>query len=272
MTNALSFIQKIQENGFLPWSAQKDTAERFGLSLSEVEKIALEIDILPLRYKRNLSTVTAGEQLKLFNSRVAVVGCGGLGGYIIEEITRLGIGNIVAIDHDIIEEHNLNRQLLSNINNMGSHKVDIAFKRVKEINPAVTLTPFKKTFTLANGADLLKNCDLAIDALDSIPCKQELANVCKKLEIPLIHGAIAGWYGQIATILPADSDFENIYPNCSPDSGIENRLGNPAFTPALIASLQVAEVCKVLLNKGELMSNRKLFIDLLGMEFNNIFF
>jgi molybdopterin/thiamine biosynthesis adenylyltransferase len=111
---------------------------------------------------------------------------------------------------------------------------------------------------------------VAVDALDSISCRLELAATCTELDIPMVHGAIAGWYGHVATQLPGDTTVQSIYRNWVEGKGIEKQLGNPAFTPAIVASLQVAEVCKIVLGKGELLRNRKLSIDLLDMEIHEI--
>lgn len=270
MNNVLTFLRENLKDGLLPWTAQSAAAERFGWSLAEIEEAALSNGILPARYQRNRSMLSVVDQLLLFRSQVAVIGCGGLGGYIIEELARLGIGRIVAIDPDVFEEHNLNRQLLSSPANLGLAKVEAALDRVGQINPAVRVKPIKEFFCTANGRELLRGATLAVDALDSISYRLELAQACTEMEIPMVHGAIGGWYGHVATQLPGDTTVQSIYRNWVAGKGIEKELGNPAFTPALVASLQVAEVCKLLLGRGELLRRRKLSIDLLEMEFHEI--
>lgn len=270
MNYILKFLQDRTMDGLLPWGAQSAAAEQFGCSHATVEELALENDILPARYQRNRNMISVTEQLLLFRSRIAVIGCGGLGGYIIEELARLGVGRIVAIDPDVFEEHNLNRQLLSTPRTLGQAKVEAALARVNEINPAVTVTPIKDAFGTANGHELLKGVTVAVDALDSIAYRLELAEACTELDIPMVHGAIGGWYGHVATQLPGDATVQNIYRNWVEGKGIEKQLGNPAFTPAVVASLQVAEVCKIVLGRGELLRNRKLSIDLLDMEIHEI--
>jgi len=86
----------------------------------------------------------------------------------------------------------------------------------------------------------------------------------------MVHGAIGGWYGYVATQLPSDTTVQNIYRNWVDGKGIEQQLGNPSFTPAVVASLQVAEVCKLILGRGEVLQRRKLSIDLLEMEIHEI--
>lgn len=270
MNNVLKFIEERTMDGLLPWSAQSAAAEQFVCSHAAVEELALENSIFPARYQRNRNMISVAEQLLLFRSRIAVIGCGGLGGYIIEELARLGVGHIVAVDPDIFEEHNLNRQLLSTFRTLGRAKVEAALARVNEINPAVTVTPIRDAFCTANGHALLKGVTVAVDALDSIAYRLELAEICTEMDIPMVHGAIGGWYGHVTTQLPGDTTVQNIYCNWVAGKGIEQQLGNPAFTPAVVASLQVAEVCKIVLGRGKLLRNRKLSIDLLDMEIHEI--
>ncbi|MBT1070239.1 HesA/MoeB/ThiF family protein [Pelotalea chapellei] len=272
MNALLRFLQKQLVEGMLPWSAQVAAAQRFGCTLAAVEELALEHGIFPARYQRNCTTITIADQLLLFQSRIIVIGCGGLGGYIMEGLARLGVGNIVAVDPDIFEEHNLNRQLLATPATLGKPKVLAALARVNEINPAVTVTPVMDAFCTANGRELLTGVTVAVDALDSISYRLELADSCAGMGIPMIHGAIGGWYGHVVTQLPGETTVQDIYRNWKNGKGIEKELGNPAFTPAVVASLQVAEACKVVLGKGELLRRRKLNIDLLDMEFDEVNF
>ncbi len=254
----------------VPWASQVEAADRFGLTLAETEAAILEAGLLPARYQRNRQTVSTAGQRELFRSRVAVIGCGGLGGYVIEELARLGVGTIVAIDPDTFEEHNLNRQLLSSPWSLGEAKVAAAARRVGDINPAVRLVPVGKAFSSDNGWEILSGARVVVDALDNIAVRLDLADVCSAMSIPLVHGAIGGWYGHVATQFPGDRTLRKIYRSGNAGKGIEQQYGNPSFTPAVVASLQVAEVCKLLLGQGEPLRNRQLTIDLLTMEIHEI--
>lgn len=260
------FILNEAQGDLLPCAAQVAAAERFNLSLSKVEETALEIGILPARYQRNRQTISILQQYRLFLSKVVIIGCGGLGGYLIEELARLGVGNLVLIDSDVIEEHNLNRQLLSSVEALNRAKVEVAAERVRDINPAVTVTPLQTVFSSDNGRELMQGVDLVLDGLDTIPARLELAKLCHEMSIPLVHGAIAGWYGQVATQMPGEDISPQIFGMSPPNKGIESDMGNPSFTPAVVASLQAAEACKVLLREGKCLSKRILFINLLDME------
>lgn len=270
MTALIDFIKQQAVGDLLAWQHQVQAAERFGLSIAQTEGIILDNGLLPARYQRNRQTISQAGQRGLFQSQVAVIGCGGLGGYIIEELARLGVGRIVAIDPDIFEEHNLNRQLFSTPANLGTPKVEAALHRVAEINPAVTLIALHAAFSPENGRELLAGCRVAVDALDNIGVRMELSEICASMDIPLVHGAIAGWYGHVTTQFPGDSTLQKIYGSRNSGKGVETSLGNPSFTPALVASLEVAEVCKLLLGLGTPLQGRQMIIDLFSMEINVI--
>ena len=265
-----SYLLSKVKDGFLPWHAQIKAATKFDLSYSQVEETALKLSIMPVRYKRNMETISPAQQLCLFQSKIAVLGCGGLGCYAVEELARLGVGQVVAVDFDFFEEHNLNRQLFATINSLGQSKAETAMSRAAEINPAVTVRPVRQAFSPENGELLLEGVQVVIDALDSIPLRLSLAEICSQLSIPMVHGAIGGWYGQVTTLFPGDNTLNLIYGNYSEDKGVEKVLGNPSFTPAIVASLQAAEACKLLLGQGECLRHRVLYINLLSMEFEEI--
>jgi molybdopterin/thiamine biosynthesis adenylyltransferase len=260
------FLRGTAAGDLVSWQHQVAAAERFALSLAEVEAAILAADLLPARYQRNRAMLSTRQQARLFHSRVAVIGCGGLGGYILEELARLGVGEIVAIDSDCFEEHNLNRQLLSSPGTLGRSKVTAAVQRLAEINPAVTVRAVQTEFSRTNGCELLTGVDCVVDAVDNVTARFDLETVCSELHIPLVHGAIAGWYGHVATIYPGEGALQKIYRHWAGGKGIEQQLGNPSFTPAVVASLEVAEVCKILLGLGVPLRNRQLTLNLLDME------
>lgn len=270
MDRLKSFLKESAADKLISWPRQQQAAEEFELTIAEVEAVILQEGLLPARYQRNQQMISTAQQQQLFQSRVAVVGCGGLGGYILEELARLGVGQIVAIDPDIFEEHNLNRQLLSTIELLGTSKADAAATRIAAINPAVEVDPINAAFDQEHGPEMLAGVELVIDAVDNIPARLDLAEICSQLNIPLVHGAIAGWYGQVITVQPGDGSLQKLYANWNGGKGIEAQLGNPSFTPAVAASLQVAEACKLLLGQGRPLRNGMLSLNLLDMQFDEI--
>ncbi|MFV0466034.1 MAG: HesA/MoeB/ThiF family protein [Lachnospiraceae bacterium] len=217
------------------------------------------------RYSRNGTTIDEAEQEILANSSVCVIGCGGIGGYLIEMLARAGIGRIKVIDGDVFEESNLNRQLLSSHGTIGKSKAEEAAERVHRINDLVNCIPVRQFADALNVKDLILGYDVVMDALDSITSRKIVASACQDSNIPYIFGAIAGWYGQVATIFPGDKSFL-LLEAIDQEKGCEVRTGNPSFTPACAASIQVSECIKLLTNKGELLRNRLLQIDLLTNE------
>lgn len=221
-----------------------------------------------MRYSRNMNMLTHEENNKLKTFKVAVIGCGGLGGYVIEMLARIGIGQLLCFDGDVFDQSNWNRQLLSSEDNLGLSKAHAAALRVKSINSDIEIHAYDVKLTEENSS-LLEGCNIVVDAVDHVDTKIMLQGICERLDIPLIFGAIAGWYGQVATILPGDRLLDYVYKS---KKTIEKDLGNPSFTPATIASIQVVEVIKVLLDKSEILRNKLLFIDVLSHEYEIIEF
>lgn len=218
------------------------------------------------RYQRNMNTFSPEENEKFKSFHVCVIGCGGLGGYVIEMLGRLGIGFITAVDGDVFDETNLNRQILATEKLLGREKAQVAKARMEEVNSEVEVTPIVELLNGDNYRKILKGHDIVVDALDNMSSRKLLARGCAELKIPLVHGAIAGWYGQVSTIMPGDKTMERLY-HGDENKGIEVELGNPAFTPALVAAVQVAEVTKVLLGKGDILQNKLLTLNLLNHEY-----
>ena len=232
--------------------------------IREAELAALEIGVVPWRYLRNLGTVGLKGQARLLRATVAVVGLGGLGGYVAEALARMGVGRLVLIDGDLFEEHNLNRQVLSAETNLGTDKVQAARQRVAEINGAVEVIGHAVTLTRENLPRLLGEADVVVDALDRLPIRLTLQEGAQALGIPMVHGSIAGFLGQVMTIFPGDPGLRSLYGDADelPEQGLEAQLGTPAATPMAVAAWEAQEVVKVLLDHGELLRNRLLVMDM----------
>jgi molybdopterin-synthase adenylyltransferase len=270
MDDLSAFLKSCCPDGFLAWKDELKGVRRFDVTPAEVEEAALALGIMPARYRRNMATISTDQQQQLLKSTVAVIGCGGLGGYLIEELARIGVGKIRAVDPDVFEEHNLNRQILATFDFLGRPKVDAAKLRVGAINPATKLIPIQEALTAENGRELLSGVDVAADALDSVEARLTLSSLCADMGISLVHGSIAGWYGQVLTQAKGEYTLGRIFERARGAQGIEVELGNPAFTPAVVASLQAAEVVKILLNEGTPLTGRMLFIDLLSMTIEEV--
>lgn len=267
MNNALIlFLREHAENVTIQESFLRQAAERFQCSAAEVEQTALASGLLPLRYQRNGTTLPLETQKKLFASHVAVIGCGGLGGTVIEQLARAGVGTLTLVDPDTFEDSNLNRQLLSSTEKLGVAKAVAGAERVQNINPAVTVHPKQIAFGKENYQELIAGCSVVVDALDNAEARRVLSRACAELDIPLVHGAISGWYGQVAVQMPGSRLVENLYANkqAAPDM----TPGNPSFTPIVVAGMQVAEVCKIIAGHEPLQG--VLIIDLLRNSFERV--
>jgi molybdopterin/thiamine biosynthesis adenylyltransferase len=257
-------VDKKQEYLLLSIKEIKQIAKKYHYPSKEIEILALDEGILPSRYQKNYSSISLSEQIKLLRSKVAVIGCGGLGGNILELLARLGVGEIIVIDGDKFNESNLNRQILCTEENLKKSKVKEAAIRVKKINSSVKVKTHALFINSKNIQEIIQGADLAIDALDNISTRFVLEKACQELEIPLVHGAVDGFNGQVSTIFPQDQGLELIYGSLKKLNRQKriSRLSVPAVTPALIASFQVQEVIKILLQKGKPLRNELLFIDL----------
>ena len=242
----------------------KEIAGKFQTKSREVEILALQNNIIPKRYQRNLGVVSPSEQVKLLQSKVAIIGAGGLGGTVLELLARMGIGELIIADKDIIGDSNLNRQILSTETNLGQSKTEVAVKRVKEINSSIEIIGHSVFINSDNVEKIIKGAEVVVDALDSLPSRFMLQRACRNLKIPLVHGAIAGFNGQLTTIFPEDKGLELIYgaDRDLPEHGSEAELGAPTVIPALISSLEAQEVVKILLKRGKLFRNKLLYLDI----------
>lgn len=242
----------------------KKIARKLQTRSREIEILALQNGVIPERYHRNLGILSPLEQVKMLQSKVAIIGAGGLGGTVLELLARIGIGKLIIADQDIMVESNLNRQLLSTESNLGQSKIEVAVKRVKKINSSIEIVGYSISVDSDNVKRIIEGAEVVIDALDNLPSRFVLQKACRDLKIPLVHGAIAGFNGQLSTIFPEDKGLELIYGRNKdlPEHGSELELGAPTITPAMLASWEAQEVIKILLKRGKLFRNKLLYFDI----------
>lgn len=229
--------------------AVRELAAQKKISLGAAERELLSQNIVPARYLRNIGTFGLEGQRRLLASSAAVVGCGGLGGWIVELLARAGVGHLTLVDGDDFGESNLNRQLLCTEDVLGENKARVAARRVQAVNSAVTVAVHPVMLDETNAAALLRGCDVVFDALDTIGARKILLKAAQALKIPVVHGGIAGYWGQLSVVVPGDDTLLTIWENAR-DGGAESATGNPPFTPSAIASLQVCEGLKLLLGEA----------------------
>ena len=217
------------------------------------------------RYERNIPALTEEECGLLRKKRVLVVGCGGLGGHLIDQLTRIGIGAIRAVDGDVFEPSNLNRQLLSKVPLLGVSKAKTAAEHIRLVNPDVDAEAVESFMTEANVQKLLHDCDAVLDGLDNPESRKILAAACASANIPYIYGAICGWVAQAAISMPGENLMELLYP----EETVVMEKSVLSFTPALCASLQTS-LCVRLLVGRPVSTGTIYYFDLLNQEFEII--
>jgi molybdopterin/thiamine biosynthesis adenylyltransferase len=223
----------------------------------------------PQRYLRNLLSISPEEQARLAECRVLVVGCGGLGGFVLEYLGRLGVGFLRVVDPDSFNEGNLNRQLLSSSMNLGRPKALAAQQRMQAVNPLARVEGHQTLLTEENAAELLSDCQLAVDCLDTIPARRTLQKACAEAGLPLVHGAVGGWLGQVCVVRPGENLLDLIYPEPSVEHGEEYEQGTLSFSAGMVAAVQAAETAKLLLGKPGLRGEL-LVLDLLNASFQRL--
>ena len=217
------------------------------------------------RYLRNLGAITEADCHVLQQKTVLVVGCGGLGGYLMEYLARIGIGKIRCVDGDVFDETNLNRQILSTTQNLGTSKVLAAQERLKIVNPSVAVEPVCSFLDQTNARELIRGCDVVMDALDNIPTRKLLANACAEENVPYVFGAISGWVAQAGISMPGDRMIQTLYPE-----GVEAKDKSVlSFTPAMCAALQVS-LCVSLLLGHPVETGVLHYFDLFCAEYEKI--
>ena len=235
-------------------------------TVHEVYTEALRLGINPYRYIRNRELISVQEQLRLAESRVTVVGAGGLGGQVILLLARVGIGHLIVVDHDLFDETNLNRQALCSRKSLGRPKSKVAVDVVASINPGIKVTPYETRLDPLNAPEILVSSDVVVDALDNIPDRFVLERTTKKLGLPLVHGALAGFEGWMMTIFPDDEGLKCLYGDeevkGNDAKSPEAILGVPALTPSIFAALQAMEVLKIILKRGKIFRHIIVHLDL----------
>jgi len=217
------------------------------------------------RYVRNIPALTEAECLVLREKKALIVGCGGLGGHIIDQLARIGVGFLRVADGDVFEESNLNRQLLSSIPLLGVNKAKAAADHIARVNAGITVDAVEEFLTESNARELINGCDVVLDALDNIPSRRILASACEAAGIPYIYGAIQGWVAQAAVSMPGENLIAKLFPE-----DVEIRSKSVlSFTPALCASIQVSLCVKLLAGKN-VDTGTIYYFDLLNQEFETI--
>jgi molybdopterin/thiamine biosynthesis adenylyltransferase len=227
------------------------------------------------RYSRHiiLKEVGGKGQQKLLNSRVLIIGAGGLGAPVALYLAAAGIGTIGIADADDVDLSNLQRQVIHFTADVGKPKVESAREKMEAINPDVRVITYKEWISAANIAGIIADYDFVIDGTDNFAAKFLINDACVLAGKPYSHGGILQFVGQTITVLPGQSTcYRCIFPEPPPKDAIPtcSQAGVIGVLPGVIGSIQATEAIKFLLGAGQLLTGRILMYDALGMKFRDV--
>ena len=228
------------------------------------------------RYQKHLTLEEIGTkgQLKLKNSSVLCVGAGGLGSSVLIYLAAAGIGKIGIVDNDHVEKSNLQRQIVHETNAIGNLKIDSAKKRIIGLNPNIEVITFNTRITTENVLEIIQEFDVICDCSDNFGTRYLINDACLIINKPLVFGSVQGFEGQVSVfnlnkkspnlrdLLP-ESPSKNDIPSCA-------EYGVVGVATGLIGILQVNEIIKIILKKGEILDGKILIFDLLNMNMKKL--
>ncbi len=225
------------------------------------------------RYSRHLMLPEIGEagQERLLGSRVLLLGAGGLGSPAALYLAAAGVGTIGIVDMDEVDESNLQRQVLHNTERIGQMKVESAQKTLEALNPDVEVLTFAERLTAANVVDILGGFDVVVDGADNFPTRYLLNDASVKLGVPVVHGSIFRFEGQVSVFDPTTGPtYRDLVPVPPPPELAPNcaEAGVLGVLPGIIGSIQALEAIKVVLGLGTTLRGRLLVFDALDMSFS----
>jgi molybdopterin/thiamine biosynthesis adenylyltransferase/rhodanese-related sulfurtransferase len=225
------------------------------------------------RYQRHLLLPEVGDegQLKLLNSRVLLLGAGGLGSPAAMYLAAAGVGTLGIVDMDVVDDSNLQRQILHNVDRVGDRKVDSAKKTLTLLNPEVNVVTYDARLGADNIMQILgEGWDVIIDGADNFPSRYLLNDASIKLGIPVVHGSIFRFEGQITVFDPKSGPtYRDMLPEPPPAEFAPScaEAGVLGVLPGIVGSIQALEAIKIILGLGDTLSGRLLAFDALEMSF-----
>lgn len=226
------------------------------------------------RYARQIILPQVGEegQRRLAGSSALIVGLGGLGCPVGLYLAGAGVGRIGLCDSDVVSLHNLQRQTLYSEEAVGRPKVEEARRRLSGINGGVDFRLYPTGLTPGNAEEIIRGYDVVVDCCDNFATRYLIADVCRELGKPWIHGTIGQFNGQVATFMPgAPTGYADLYPDR------EEMAARPAASggvlgavPGVVGAIEAAEALKVLLGMEGTLAGRLLTVDLATTRFDTL--
>jgi molybdopterin/thiamine biosynthesis adenylyltransferase/rhodanese-related sulfurtransferase len=228
------------------------------------------------RYSRHLLIPEIGEegQFKLLDSRILLIGAGGLGSPAALYLAAAGVGTIGIVDADIVDETNLQRQIAHSLETLGTPKVDSAKRSIEALNPDVDVRTYRERLTSENIDRILDDgWDLIVDGADNFPTRYLVNDASVWRNIPVVHGSIYRFEGQVTVFSPHDGPcYRCLFPEPPPPELAPSCAegGVLGVLPGIVGSLQTSEALKLAAGIGEPLIGRLLLFDALSTEFNEV--
>jgi adenylyltransferase/sulfurtransferase len=222
------------------------------------------------RYSRQmiLEEVGVSGQRRLLDSRVLVVGAGGLGSPAALYLTAAGVGTIGIVDGDRVDSSNLHRQLLHRTRDLGCPKTESAARTLEEINPGITVVTFPTVLSSANALEIIGQFDVVVNGSDNFPTRYLINDACVLLRRPLVDASVLRWEGQATVYLPGRGCYRCLFPTPPPPGAVPScaEAGVIGAVAGHMGTIQAIETVKLLLGVGESLANRLLLVDALAGE------
>lgn len=226
------------------------------------------------RYSRHIILDDIGGigQGKILNSKVLIVGAGGLGSPAALYLAAAGVGTLGIIDNDRVDLTNLQRQIIHFTGDIGRPKVDSAREKINQLNPDVKVITYQDLLTSGNASGIIKEYDFIIDGTDNFPTKFLINDACVMEGIPYSHGGILRFDGQAMTFSPGNACYRCIFEDLPPKDSVPtcSQAGVLGAVAGILGTIQAAEAIKYIIGKGELLTNRFLVFDALNMDFRTV--
>ncbi len=221
---------------------------------------------------RQIEIFTPEEQEKLRTTPVLIIGCGGLGGTIIEQFVRSGFENLTIVDQDVFDQTNLNRQVRSNLDTIGKSKADSTQEAMKKINPNVNITAYNLSVNQENISEIFSGNKILVDAVDNVFTRVMISREAKKQNMLFVHAAVDKTQGQLTVFEPDSISYEELFNLKSFNKELDDEVKKYLLTisskkpqvlgttPAIFASLQVNETIKYIIGREEIILAPKILL------------
>ena len=226
------------------------------------------------RYSRHIIMPQVGSkgQRKLMESKVLIIGAGGLGSPVSIYLALAGIGTLGIVDFDVVDLSNLQRQILHRNDDIGRRKVESAQETLRAYNPEVDVIAHEQPLTSENAMGIIAEYDIVVNGADNFPARYLVNDAAYLNGKPLVDGSILLFDGQATVFLPGQGCYRCLFPEPPPPGEVPScaEAGVLGMLPGMVGSIQAAETVKLILGVGNSLSGRLLLIDALDMEFRSV--